>query len=56
MPALLMRMSIEPACLTMSETHAAMLAGEQTSHVAVLMPSSASCLRLSILWHAQHSL
>ena len=38
-----------PACLVTSAAHAATLAAEVTSQVAVLIPSSASCCRVSIL-------
>lgn len=33
--------------------HASTLSWEQTSHVAVLMPSSESCFSISILRHAE---
>ena len=49
LPALLMMISMAPACLVTSALHAATLAEEVTSQVTVLMPSSASCFRVSIL-------
>ena len=53
-PALLMRTSMAPFCLVTSAMHAEMLAWEQTSKLTVLMPSSASCFKLSILWYRSH--
>jgi len=38
-----------PTCLMTSEAHALMLADDVTSHVTVLMPSSANCFSASIL-------
>jgi len=37
-----------------SEAHALMLADDVTSHVTVLMPSSASCCSASILHNAKY--
>ena len=44
---------MEPACWRMPAMHASTLSWEQTSHVAVLMPSSESCFSISILRHAE---
>ena len=45
-----------PACLLTSSMHAATLAADVTSQAAVLMPSSASCFRVSILHNTGHLL